>query len=143
MRDVRARYRDCDPRATPPAMNLEEADAALTIEVTDKLTTKTQTVSLAVGELKTINMSEDPNGLVHYSMVSSFRGNTYLRFDHDGNQLARPVRGAELQASDLQFLPHGLFNHLVGKREHVDRHDEPHRLGRLEIQDQVVSGGRL
>jgi hypothetical protein len=74
-------------------MDIEEADAALTIEVTDKLTAKTQTVSLAVGELKTINLSEDPKGLVHYSMVPSFRGNTCSwRFDHDGKQHARPVR---------------------------------------------------
>jgi hypothetical protein len=73
-------------------MNLEETDAALTIEVTDKLTAKTETVSLAVGELKTIDVSEDSKGLVHYSIAPSFRGNTCLRLDYNGIQLSRPVR---------------------------------------------------
>jgi hypothetical protein len=41
------------------------------------------------------------------------------------------------------FWPYGLLDHLVGKRKHVDRYVEPHRLGGLEIEDQIVPRGRL
>ena len=37
----------------------------------------------------------------------------------------------------------GLFDHLIGKREHLARHVELHRLGGLEVEDQIVPGGRL
>jgi hypothetical protein len=40
-------------------------------------------------------------------------------------------------------LAYGLLDHLVGKRERVDRYVEPHRFGGLEIEDQIVPRGGL
>jgi hypothetical protein len=56
-------------------------------------------------------------------------------------ELDRDGRVAGIRAAN--FLAPPLFNHLVRKRQRVDRHGEPHRLGGVEIEDKVISGGRL
>src|SRR5215831_19009926 len=84
--------------------------------------------------LTTITGAQRASGQTH-SRARSHQGDADLRADRSTAYLVSCIRVRSAHGNSL--------DHLVGAREKTIRHGEPERLGRLEVNDQLVLGRRL